>query len=75
MPTRYGSVPVSEWKSQWLLEEENAQMRSFLIREIGWEKIVEELQSNEIDTWKEYQLITFNRKKAPAITVLRLAVR
>lgn len=58
MPTRYGSVPVSEWKSQWLLEEENAQMRSFLIREIGWEKIVEELQSNEIDTWKEYQLIT-----------------
>ncbi|MEP0755719.1 hypothetical protein NDA03_26410 [Trichocoleus sp. Lan] len=53
---KYGDVSES-WKSEWLLEESNAEFRRVLIQGIGYERIVQDLEAVEIDTWREYSLL------------------
>jgi leucine-rich repeat protein SHOC2 len=48
---------TSNWKSEWLLHERNATVREALILQIGYEKIVDELNAVSIDTWREYTLL------------------
>jgi leucine-rich repeat protein SHOC2 len=48
---------LSEWKSEWLLDEENAEIRQILIQQIGYEKICQELDTIELDSWREYTLL------------------
>lgn len=72
VPSRYGCIPATQWKSQWLLEEQNAQMRQILIREIGWEKIIEELNSKAISCWREYQLIAISNLEDEEIRLLKM---
>jgi leucine-rich repeat protein SHOC2 len=48
---------ISECQSQWLLDEENAEVRRVLIQEIGYERICQELNAVFIDTWREYSLL------------------
>jgi leucine-rich repeat protein SHOC2 len=48
---------TSNWKSEWLLDERNATVRETLISQIGYEKIVNELNAVSIDTWREYTLL------------------
>ena len=57
LPEKYGSIPSSKWKSQWLLSEENAELRRILIQIIGYDKICEELGAIELDSWQEYTLL------------------
>jgi len=57
IPEKYGSIPSSQWKSQWLLEEENAELRRILIQVIGYNKICEELGAIELNSWQEYTLL------------------
>ncbi len=54
---KYGTIPTSEWKSQWLLEEENAELRRVLIQIIGYDKICQDLGAVELDSWEEYTLL------------------
>jgi leucine-rich repeat protein SHOC2 len=56
LPQRYWTK-FSEWKPQWLLEEDNAELRKVLIENVGYERICEELAAIEIDTWREYTLL------------------
>ncbi len=56
LPQRYWTK-FSEWKPQWLLEEDNAELRKILIENVGYERICEELAAVEIDTWREYTLL------------------
>ena len=60
LPEKYGKVPPSEWRSQWLLSEENAQLRMVLIQAIGYDRICHELQAVTIDSWQEYELLAVN---------------
>lgn len=60
LPEKYGKVHPKNWKSKWLLEEKNAEIKRLLIQTIGYEKIGTELQATEIDNWKEYTLIKIN---------------
>ncbi|MEB3884282.1 DUF6745 domain-containing protein, partial [Lyngbya sp. CCY1209] len=57
LPETYGRVHPRQWKSEWLLEEENAELRRILIREIGYGRICQELRSVELDSWEEYTLL------------------
>ena len=57
IPEKYGQVPSSQWKSQWLLSEENAELKRILIQVIGYNKICEELGAIELDSWNEYTLL------------------
>lgn len=57
IPEKYGSIPSSQWKSQWLLKEENAELRRILIKVIGYNKICEELGAIELNSWNEYTLL------------------
>ncbi|PSB43180.1 DUF6745 domain-containing protein [Chamaesiphon polymorphus] len=56
LPRRYWTK-FSEWKAEWLFDEENAEIRRVLIEQVGYEKICKELNAIEIDTWREYTLM------------------
>ena len=60
LPEQYGKVHPNEWRSQWLLEEDNAELRRVLIQRIGYERICQELQAIELDNWQEYTLLKIN---------------
>ena len=57
LPEKYGKVHPSQWQSQWLLEEQNAELRRVLIQQIGYARICQELQATELDSWREYTLV------------------
>lgn len=57
LPEKYGKVHPSEWQAQWLLSEENSELRRVLIQGIGYTRIVKELQAIELDSWPEYTLL------------------
>jgi len=57
LPEKYGTIPTSEWKSQWLLSERNAELRRVLVQGIGYNRICEELGAVELDSWEEYSLL------------------
>jgi hypothetical protein len=48
---------LSDWKSEWLLDEENAEIRRRIIEELGYEKICDELKALTLDSWREYNLL------------------
>lgn len=55
-PRRYWTR-FSDWKAEWLLEETNAELRRTLIQELGYEKICQELNAIQLDSWREYTLV------------------
>ena len=57
IPQKYGEVLSLDWRSQWLLEESNAELRRILIQGIGYDRIVQELEAVELDAWREYSLL------------------
>jgi hypothetical protein len=48
---------LSQWQAKWLLTENNAEIRRILIQQIGYDRICEELQTVELDSWREYTLL------------------
>jgi leucine-rich repeat protein SHOC2 len=56
LPRRYWTK-LSEWQSQWLLDEENAKVRRVLIQQIGYEWICQDLDAIIVDNWREYSLL------------------
>ena len=56
LPCRYWSK-FSDWKSEWLLDEDNAEIRRILIEQVGYEKICKELNAVKLDIWQEYTLL------------------
>jgi leucine-rich repeat protein SHOC2 len=56
LPRRYWTK-FSEWKADWLLDETNAEIKSALIQQIGYERLCKELDAREISNWMEYSLL------------------
>jgi Leucine-rich repeat (LRR) protein len=48
LPRRYWTK-LNEWKSEWLLDEDNSEIRSILIKYVGYERICQELGTIELD--------------------------
>ena len=62
IPDKYCGIPLKEWQPQWLIEEENAELRRLLIQVIGYEKILAELQAINLDNWREYSLFKIEQE-------------
>ncbi len=56
LPRRYWTK-LSEWKPEWLLDENNTEIRRMLTEKIGYEKICKVLNAVELDNWREYILL------------------
>ncbi|MDZ8051065.1 MAG: leucine-rich repeat domain-containing protein [Aulosira sp. ZfuVER01] len=57
LPEKYGKLHPQQWQAQWLLEEDNAELRRVLIQGIGYDRICEQLKAQVIDSWQEYTLL------------------
>jgi leucine-rich repeat protein SHOC2 len=56
LPRKYWTK-LSEWKSEWILEEDNVTIKHILIQQIGYERIHHELNTMKLDNWREYTLL------------------
>jgi leucine-rich repeat protein SHOC2 len=56
LPRRYWTK-FSDWKTEWLLDEDNAEIRRVLIEQLGYKKICDELNAVVLDHWREYTLL------------------
>jgi leucine-rich repeat protein SHOC2 len=63
LPRRYWTK-LSDWKAEWLLDEDNSEIRHILIEQLGYEKICAELNAINIDSWREYTLLKIDGVEA-----------
>ena len=56
LPRRYW-MKFSNWNPEWLLDQENAEIRRRLIEQVGYEKICDKLGAIALDSWREYHLL------------------
>ncbi|MFB2896454.1 leucine-rich repeat domain-containing protein [Aerosakkonemataceae cyanobacterium BLCC-F50] len=56
LPRRYWTH-LNQWKTEWLLTQENAEVRRLLIQQIGYDRIIQELGASAIDHYREYTLL------------------
>jgi leucine-rich repeat protein SHOC2 len=56
LPRQYWTK-FDKWQPQWLLYEDNVEIKRTLIQQIGYEKICRELNTVTIDNWREYTLL------------------
>lgn len=61
IPHKYGELKAENWQSKWLLEERNAELRRVLIQGLGYDRIANELEAEEIDSWREYTILRFSK--------------
>jgi len=54
---KYLFLHPHQWQPHWILEESNAEVRRLLVQEIGYSRILHELQAIEVDSWNEYTLL------------------
>ncbi len=58
-------VHSSLWQADWLHDESNSQMRELLIEVLGHQRLLSELGSRELDSWREYKLLTLENHELP----------
>lgn len=62
IPEKYGKLHPKDWQAQWILKEDNAEVRRILIQEIGYDQIARELQATELDYWAVYTLLKIDNQ-------------
>ena len=72
LPEKYGSVKTKDWESSWLLSETNSELRMCLIKNIGYDKICQELEAKKLDSWREYELIRIDNADVEPIVLLKM---
>jgi leucine-rich repeat protein SHOC2 len=63
LPRRYWTK-LSDWKPEWLLDENNAEIRRILVERVGYEQICSDLNAIILDTWREYTLLKIDGVEA-----------
>jgi hypothetical protein len=61
IPERMGATNKREWKSEWLLNETNSNVKRILIREIGYSKILSDLGARETHTAGDMALVVIEQ--------------
>ncbi len=56
LPRQYWTK-FDKWKPEWLLYEDNVEIKRLLIKQVGYEKICTQLNAVELDNWREYTLL------------------
>jgi internalin A len=72
LPEKYAKFHPNQWQSKWLLTEENAEVRRVLIQGIGYDRICQELQAKQIDSWQEYALLQIDKADVEPICLLKM---
>jgi len=72
LPEEYGQLHPNKWQSQWLLAEENAELRRVLIEGIGYDRICQELEAKQIDSWQQYALLQIDNADVEPICLLKM---
>ncbi|MEG3920423.1 hypothetical protein QUA07_15010 [Microcoleus sp. T3_A4] len=58
LPEWYGRLHPHQWQSKWVLKEQNAEVRRALIQGITYDRICQDLEVTELDSWQEYTLLS-----------------
>ena len=70
LPEKYGTVKIADWKAEWILEEQNQELRRLLLENIPSEKVGEVLQLKSISKFKsirsEYELVEAKNNPYPS---------
>ncbi|MEG5032177.1 leucine-rich repeat domain-containing protein [Microcoleus sp. AT3-D2] len=72
LPEKYGQIHPDRWQSEWILSENNAELRRVLIQGIGYDRICQELQAKQIDSWQEYALLQIDKADVEPICLLKM---
>ncbi|MEG4069688.1 leucine-rich repeat domain-containing protein [Microcoleus sp. Pol11C2] len=72
LPKKYGKVHPDLWQAEWLLSESNAELRRVLIERIGYDRICQQLQAVELDSWQEYTLLKIDNADVEPIYLLKM---
>ncbi|MEG4999523.1 leucine-rich repeat domain-containing protein [Microcoleus sp. B4-D4] len=72
LPEEYGKFHPNKWEAQWLLTEENAELRRVLIQGIGYDRLCQELEAKQIDSWQEYALLQIDNADVEPICLLKM---
>ncbi|WP_445243401.1 DUF6745 domain-containing protein [Microcoleus sp. AR_TQ3_B6] len=72
LPEKYGKVHSDLWQAEWLLSESNAELRRVLIERIGYDRICQQLQAVELDSWQEYTLLKIDNADVEPIYLLKM---
>jgi internalin A len=72
LPEEYGQLHPNQWQSQWILAEENAEVRRVLIEGIGYDRLCQELSAKQIDSWQEYALLQIDNVDVEPICLLKM---
>jgi len=72
LPEKYGKVHPDLWQAEWLLSESNAELRRVLIERIGYDRICQQLQAVELDSWQEYTLLKIDKADVEPIYLLKM---
>jgi internalin A len=72
LPEKYGQIHPDLWQAQWLLEERNAELKRILIQKIGYDRICQQLQAVELDSWQEYTLLKIDNADVEPIYLLKM---
>ncbi len=72
LPEKYGQIYPNQWQSQWLLSEDNAELKRVLIQGIGYDRICQELSAEQIDSWQEYSLLKIDTADVEPIYLLKM---
>lgn len=65
IPERMGSIKSTKWRSEWILDEENSEVRRVLLEQIGSERVLSELNFKKLDGWREYELFRLETTDEP----------
>ena len=66
-------TPAQDLKSKLLLETTNAQVRSEIIKKIGYSRILKDLKAKNIDSWREYELYRIDEGDVEPMVLLKYA--
>lgn len=60
LPEKYGKIHPSQWKIEWLLEENTPDIEQILIENIGYERINQELNERQLTARDKYEILRTN---------------
>jgi len=72
LPEKYGKIHPDLWQAEWIISEENAELRRVLIETIGYDRICCELQALELDGSQEYTLLKIDNADVEPIYLLKM---
>ena len=72
LPEKYGAVAPSSWQAEWVVDEQNKQLKKILMKEIGAVRLCEELSLIEVETKGKYTLFKLDENtNVKAIYILK----